>query len=283
MAKEEFLKQNGGPSGEDTDTGGRNLFYAETVTNNRRGEMMGRLFVAAVLMSAVCSQASAGPTYVVGVEALNYYPHYSNADGTFSGFARDLLDAFAQTQGYRFDYRPLPVARLYKTFFAGELDFKYPDNPDWQTSKRQGLEIHYSAPLASYIDGVLLLPANQGKGVARLTSLGTVRGFTPRDYLDAIARGSLEVREVTTLKQSLLQGINGRVDGVYMNVDVGRYQLDKVLNRPGALVFDESLPHSSGAYRLSSIRHPTLLDALNVFIHSHAAEVQAMKDKYGLQ
>lgn len=243
---------------------------------------MRRLFIAA-LLSTACGQASAGPTYEVGVEALDYYPHYSNAQGAFSGFARDLLDAFAQSQGYRFDYRPLPVARLYKTFFAGELDFKYPDNPDWQASKRQGLDIHYSVPVASYIDGVLLLPANRGKGIAQLASLGTVRGFTPWNYLDVIARGSLKVREVTTFKQSLLQGINGRVDGVYMNVDVGRYQLDKVLSQPGALVFDETLPYSSGAYRLSSIRHPAVLEALNAFLHSHAAEVQAMKDAYGLQ
>ena len=244
---------------------------------------MKRLFIAALLMSTACGQASAGPTYVVGVEALDYYPHYSNADGEFSGFARDLLDAFARSQGYRFDYRALPVARLYRTFFAGELDFKYPDNPDWQASKRQGLEIHYSAPVASYIDGVLLLPANRGKGAAQLTSLGTVRGFTPWNYLDAIAQGSLEVREVTTLKQSLLQAINGRVGGVYMNVDVGRYQLDEVLKQPGALVFDETLPHSSGAYRLSSMRHPEVLDALNAFLHDHAAEIRAMKNRYGLQ
>lgn len=244
--------------------------------------MMRRLFIAA-LLSTACGQALAGPTYVVGVEALDYYPHYSNAQGAFSGFARDVLDAFAHSQGYRFDYRPLPVARLYKTFFAGELDFKYPDNANWQAGKRQGLNIHYSAPVTSYIDGVLLLPVNRGKGAAHLSSLGTVRGFTPWDYLDAIKQGTLNVVEVTTFKQSLLQGINRRVDGVYMNVDVGRYQLDEVLNQPGALVFDATLPHTSGAYRLSSLRHPRVLEALNAFLHSHAAEVQAMKDAYGLQ
>ncbi len=248
---------------------------------------MRRLFIAAVLMSALMSaassQASAGPTYVVGVEALNYYPHYSNADGGFSGFARDVLDAFADSQGYRFDYRPLPVARLYRTFFAGELDFKYPDNPDWQASKRQGVDVLYSDPVASYIDGVLLPPANQGKGAEHLNSLGTVRGFTPWDYLDAIERGRLKVREVTTFKQSLLQGINRRVDGVYMNVDVGRYQLDKVLNQPGALVFDETLPHTRGAYRLSSLHHPAVLEEFNAFLHNHAAEIRTMKEQYELQ
>lgn len=244
---------------------------------------MRRLFIAAVLMSAAWNQASAGPTYVVGVEALNYYPHYSNADGEFSGFARDVLDAFAHSQGYRFDYRPLPVARLYKSFFAGELDFKYPDNANWQASKRQGLNVRYSDPVASYIDGVLLLPANRGKGAEQLNNLGTVRGFTPWDYLDAIARGKLRVIEVTTFKQSLLQGISRRVDGVYMNIDVGRYQLDKVLEQPGALVFDETLPHTRGAYKLSSIRHPAVLDAFNDFLRSNAAEVRAMKAKYGLQ
>jgi len=243
---------------------------------------MKRLIIAAVL-AAACHQVSATPTYVVGVEALDYYPHYRGENAGFSGFAREVLDAFARHQGYRFDYRPLPVARLNKTFFAGELDFKYPDNPNWQANRRKGLDIHYSAPVASYTDGVLLLPANRGKGVDNLTTLGTVRGFTPWAYLDAIAQGTLKVREVTTFRQSLQQGISRRVDGVYMNIEVGRYQLERVLKQPGALVFDETLPHSRSAYRLSSIRHPATLEAFNAFLQSNATEIEALKDKYGLQ
>lgn len=229
------------------------------------------------------SQAQAGPSYVVGVEALNYYPHYSNEGGNYSGFAREVLDAFAQSKGYTFEYRALPVARLYESFFNDKLDFKYPDNPNWQAPKRVGKNISYSAPVAAYTDGVLVLPANLGKGIEQLKTLGTVRDFTPWDYLSRIEQGQLKMQEVNDFKQSLLQGINSRVDGVYMNSDVGRYQLEKVLQQPGALVYDPNLPHSDGHYSLSSSKHPALIEEFNQYLSSHASEVTALKSKYQVQ
>nr|WP_298165798.1 transporter substrate-binding domain-containing protein [uncultured Pseudomonas sp.] len=241
------------------------------------------VLIVALLALTGWFKAWAGSNYLVGVEALNYYPHYSHQDGRFNGFAREVLDAFARSKGYSFEYRPLPVARLYESFFSGALDFKYPDNPDWQENRRQGKNIRYSDPVASYIDGVLVLPAHKGKGIERLATLGTVRGFTPWAYLALIEQGRLRVNAVTNFQQSLQQGILGRVDGVYINVDVGRHQLENVLKRPGALVFDEALPHAQGAYRLSSLKHTTLIEEFNAFLNLNAAEVRTLKDKYGLQ
>ena len=241
------------------------------------------VLIVALLALTAWSKAWAGPSYVIGVEALNYYPHYSNQDGRFGGFAREVLDAFARSKGYSFEYQPLPVARLYESFFNGVLDFKYPDNPDWQEGRRRDKTIRYSAPVASYIDGVLVLPAHKGKGIQHLATLGTVRGFTPWAYLGLIEQGRLKVQEVTNFQQSLQQGILSRVDGVYMNVDVGRYQLENALQQPGALVFDEALPHTQGAYRLSSMKHATVIEQFNAFLEQNAVEVRILKDKYGLQ
>ena len=244
---------------------------------------MRKLLTAGLLLILGGGQAVAGPTYVLGVEALNYYPHYSSEGGQYSGFARELFDSFAQSKGYSFEYRALPVARLYESFFAGELDFKYPDNQQWQAGKRQGLSISYSAPIVSYTDGVLVLPANKGKGIEWLRQLGTVRGFTPWDYLGLVEKGQIKLQEVNSFQQSLLQGINSRVDGVYMNAEVGRYQLNSVLKQPDALLFDEALPSSTGFYSLSTTKHAQVIDEFNQFLKEHSAEVAALKTKYGLQ
>lgn len=243
---------------------------------------MRKLLTAGLLLILGGGQALAGPTYVLGVEALNYYPHYSNEGGQYSGFARELFDRFAQSKGYSFEYRALPVARLYESFFAGELDFKYPDNQQWQEDKRKGLSINYSDPVVSYTDGVLVLPANKGKGVEQLKQLGTVRGFTPWDYLGLVEKGQIKLQEVNSFQQSLLQGINSRVDGVYMNAEVGRYQLNTVLKQPDALVFDEALPSSKGFYSFSTTKHAKVIDEFNQFLKEHGAEVTALKTKYGL-
>ncbi|MDP3847680.1 MAG: transporter substrate-binding domain-containing protein [Pseudomonas sp.] len=244
---------------------------------------MRKLLTVGLLVILSCGKAVAAPNYVLGVEALNYYPHYSNEGGQYNGFARELFDSFAKTKGYSFEYRALPVARLYESFFAGELDFKYPDNLQWQDAKRKELTISYSDPVVSYTDGVLVLPANKGKGVEQLKQLGTVRGFTPWDYLGMVDKGQIKLQEVNSFQQSLLQGINNRVNGVYMNAEVGRYQLNTVLKQPDALVFDEALPNSKGFYTLSTTKHAKVIDEFNQFLKEHSAEVTAMKAKYGLQ
>lgn len=244
---------------------------------------MKRLLAIGFLLSLGINNAVAGPSYVVGVEALNYYPHYSDEGKTYSGFARELLDAFAQSKDYSFEYKILPVARLYESFFAGDLDFKYPDSPLWQESKRKGLAIEYSEPVVSYTDGVFVLPANKGKGVAALKSLGTVRGFTPWDYLGLVESRQLKVQEVNSFQQSLLQGVNARVDGVYMNAEVGHYHINNVLKLPGALVFDDELPSAKGFYALSSTKNANVIAEFNRFLVERAAEVAALKIKYGLK
>ncbi len=244
---------------------------------------MNKLLSVALLVLFACHSALAAPHYVVGVEAQDYYPHYSNEGGQYSGFARVLLDDFAKSQGYTFEYRALPVMRLYASFFAGELDFKYPDSPQWQEAKRQGLSINYSAPVVSYTDGVMVLPAHKGRGIEKLKLLGTVRGFSPWSYMPLVEQGKLKLQEVNTFQQSLQQGITGRVDGVYMNAEVGRYQLNTVLKQPGALLFDDTLPNSKDFYLLSSTQHADVIDEFNQYLREHAEQVAALKVKFGLE
>lgn len=242
-----------------------------------------RRLIVAFLFGIFAVAGRAGPSYVVGVEDLNYYPQYNSEGKQFTGFARDILDLFAQQKGYTLLYKPLPVARLYDSFLAGELDFKYPDDPNWQQGARKGKTIAYSDPVVSYIDGVLVTPDRKGKGKAALKVLGTVRGFTPWDYMADINKGTIRVQEVNDFSSSLQQGMAKRVDGVYMNVDVGNYQLASVLKKPGGLVFDEGLPHTKSAYKLSSLKHAQVIAEFNEFMKKNKAQVEALKKKYQLK
>ncbi|MBI1835277.1 MAG: hypothetical protein HYR92_05935 [Burkholderiales bacterium] len=56
-----------------------------------------------------CCMACADPSlaqskvYTVGVEDLEYYPQYSHRGDEYTGFGRELLDAFAKSKGYMFE------------------------------------------------------------------------------------------------------------------------------------------------------------------------------------
>lgn len=223
---------------------------------------------------------AAAERLVVGVEDLRYLPYYDYADGQFGGMARELLDRFARSQGIEFEYRALPVKRLYVEFLAGKVDFKFPDNANWLSKEKSGHAIRYSAPLMPFIDGVLVLPARKGAGRALLKSLGTVQGFTAFDYLDDIARGQLRLVEIGTLEALFQTHLHGRIDGSYFNVVVADRYLANTLNQPGALVFDPALPHTRSHYHLSSWRRADVLVAFDEFLKQHPKLLTELAEKW---
>lgn len=221
--------------------------------------------------------------FTVGVEDLEYYPQYSHRGDQYLGFGRELLDAFAKSRGYRFEYKILPLNRLFREHLKGKsLDFQYPDNAYWEAQLRTGVTVYYSHPVMPFIDGVLVHPDNKGRGVGHLKMLGTMTGFTPWNYLDAIKKQEVTVFEndsfISLLKQAMLK----RVDGAYINIEVARYQLREVLHQPDALVFDPDLPHTKDFYYLSSTRHPQVIREFNEFLAREQNLYEQIRKKLGI-
>ncbi len=220
------------------------------------------------------------PTFIIGVDDTEYYPMYGYQDGNYVGFARELLDAFASDSGYSFQYRPFPILRLYKEFLVNRtVDFKYPDNTFWKSDLKKGKQIHYSTPVVEYIDGVMVLPENKGRGIGSFKSLGTVLGFTPWEYLEAIQTGKIKEDSTTTYRGIIKKTIAKRIDGAYSCIAVLKYQLEN-MNMQGALVFDPSLPHTQSSYRLSSIKHPDIIQKFSFWLVKRKAFIDKLKEKY---
>ena len=218
--------------------------------------------------------------FVVGVEELRYLPYYDHHNGQYGGMARDVLDAFSRDSGHQFDYRALPIKRLYVEFLAGNLDFKFPDNPDWAGKDKAGKTVYYSAPVMPFIDGVLVLPARKGAGSERLRTLGTVQGFTAFDYLDAIAAGKMRLLEIGTLEALIQASLYQRIDGSYFNVVVAERYLSTRMKLPGALVFDPALPHTRSHYHLSSLRHAAVIAQFDQFLQRNQELLAELRRKW---
>ena len=229
------------------------------------------------------SAAGAKDTLVIGVENLYYLPLSTYEKGAYRGFARDLFDAFAQDRGYAVEYRALPVPRLYASFFSGELDFKFPDNPAWKPAQRAGRKIHYSDPVATFVDGSCTLPERKLGHPDQIQRLGTLGGFTPEAWLQRIQTGQPRLSENTHLEALVRQGLAGRVDAAYASVAAINYQLDRVLKRPGALVFNPALPFNRDHYYLSTLKRPDVLKEFNDWLRKHRQRVAALKQQHGVE
>lgn len=236
-----------------------------------------------ILALCVATGAAAGPTFVVGVENQDYLPAFTYEQGAYKGFARELFDAFARDRGYVFEYRALPVPRLYASFFGGQLDFKFPDNPNWKKDQRAGKTILYSDPVFVTVDGVSVVPEKKEATPADIRTLGTMAGFTPWAWIDRIKANQVSLSENTHFDGLIRQALAGRVDGVYASVAVMNYQLDHVLKKPGALTFNPRLPYSRDNYHLSTFKHGEVLREFNAWLKQNRASVEAMKKRHGVE
>lgn len=225
-----------------------------------------------------------GQTYVVGVENLPFMPHYStDKQGNYSGFAREVLDLFAAEAGVQFEYRPLSGERLLPALLQGQVDFKYPDNPDWAEAQKTGAAVQYSQPLVNYVDGVLVPPARQGQGVDGLQRLAIVNGWTPWAYRQRIDAQQTRLVPSDDLPEMIRQALKKDADGAYFNVVVATYYLDNIRARPGALVFDPKLPFTRGTFHLSSIKQPALIQRFDQFLAERHEAIAALKTKYQVE
>ncbi|QRY82301.1 transporter substrate-binding domain-containing protein [Pseudomonas sp. PDNC002] len=235
-------------------------------------------------LASILSTGALAQTYVVGVENLPFAPHYStDAQGNYQGFARDVLDLFASSSGISLEYRPLPVDALLPALLSGEVDLKYPDNPDWAPEQKAGKTLRYSQPVTQYVDGVLVAPERLGQGIGALKRLALVEGWTPRGYEAPIQGGQISLAPSADLRQMMHAALKKQADGVYFNVVVATYYLDNIRAKPGALVFDPSLPHTRSAFHLSTVKQGELIQRFDRFLVDHAKEVAALKAKYGVE
>ena len=176
----------------------------------------------------------------------------------------------------------MSINRLMRAVVDQEVDLKYPDNAFWATDLKEGKGVVYSEPVTPFIDGVSVLPDRKGQSAEDVKTLGTVVGFTAWDWLDRINAGSVELAENGDFTALVRQGLRGRVDGIYSNVTIVNYVLNNILEQPGALVFDENLPHTASNYHVSSAKRPDLIDSINAFISANPEKIAAIRKELGI-
>lgn len=232
-----------------------------------------------LILSSLHFPSLAG-NYVVGVEALQYYPLYEGKGNTYKGYARELLDEFAKAKGHKLSYKAVPVKRLFGEFLAGNMDFKYPDNAKWASHMKQGHKVVYSDSTVEYIDGIMAPPAIKGLNIDSFKTIGTLRGFTPWVYMDDISKGTMKLSESDNMKSLISMAESGRIQGAYFNVVVAQYFMKNTMKNAKALVFKEELPHSRDSFSLSTVKHPKVIAEFNAFLKENESLVEKLKEKY---
>lgn len=232
------------------------------------------------MLAALGSTSAWSGNFSIGVEGHDYLPISKGDGGVYSGYARDVLDAFAAKYGHTFTYKPLPVSRLFDEFAVQKsVDFKFPDNAYWSADAKKGIAIRYSKGLVAVTEGLLVLPAKKGK-VPSISKMATLRGFTPFPYLDQINAKKIAVTEVNAADAAINMAEAGRVDGVYLGVLAANHIMAEGMKKPGLLVLDDALPKSTNDFSLSTINHPDVIKQMDEFLVKEKDTVQKLKAKH---
>lgn len=220
----------------------------------------------------------------VGVQGIDQLPIALGDPhtGHFEGFARDLLDDFAAQHNHKFNYRPLPILRLYDRFlYKRTVHLKFPDNPNWRTDLRGQLPVVYSQPLLRVSEGLAVLPHRLGRPLKEIRLIASVRGFTPVPYQEAILLQRLQLLETSSLPALVALVMNRRVDAIYVNQTVLKHYL-RSIGQANSLKLDRSLPHLEADFHVSSIGAPDIIHQLNRYLQSERQSVAWLRAKYGI-
>lgn len=240
------------------------------------------LACALVALTVPPALAAPGPVLRVGVERLDYYPFYVSDGRGYRGYARDLLDAYADSRGLRFSYEPMEIPDQIRLFLGSDrLDFAFPDHPAWNEGAKQGKAVRYSQPVGTLVEGLVVRRGEAGRPLARVRRVGIVKGFVALAIRREVQRGQIAVFESQSLDALFQLLALGRLDAVYVDFQVARLRL-ALLKLDGKLVADPTLPFDRHELHLSSRLHPERIADFDRFLLREAGMVNALKRRYGL-
>ncbi len=241
---------------------------------------LGQALILSLL--AIFHAAAESDTYVIGIEQLDYYPHFDFSRNNDKGYAWRVLQQFAKKHELKFEYISLPPKRLQLELAKGTIDFAYPDNPRWHDQHETKRNKTYSQGLALGIYGTMVKPNALGKDINQFKRLAYPIGFTPIKWLALIDEYGINAIETYDASGSIRAVVRGRADGADIEYNVAHHLTSTSPNNY-QLALDPALPFSAVHFSLSTIFYPELIKKLDDFLIEEQQYVNKLKAHYQLK
>lgn len=242
------------------------------------------LFLCGILASAYCHAISDGrdnDVYKVGVSNLILPPLLKINEHSASGFAGDVLNAFASQKGIKFKYIVMRQTQLQPKLEANELDFIFPDNPLWTNFRNPNSRNIYSKPIIFSVSATFVERTNKNISLAEVKTLAVPFGYTPYTWTEFVKNNNIQIVTSKDLLNGLKKLQLGQVDSADIEYNSGRYLISKY-QQFEKLMFAPGLPNTSVAYHASTIRHIKLLEELSIFVSKNHTLIERLKEKHGV-
>jgi hypothetical protein len=234
-------------------------------------------FIALLLCSSHL-HANQDKVYKIGVENIDYYPHYAFGHHKNS-FIKELLESFFKSNNIKYEFVPLPLKRFNQWYLKDSIDFKYPDNAMWRTGESKSLPIIYSSSVIKSTAGSVVLNTNLSRKRDQIERLGTITRFSPVLWQDKVDDNKVKVLNDSAVLSVIKMAIHGLVDVINLDYSVVNYHLNN-LNKNKQLLMNPNLANQKINFHLSTIKHKKIILKFNDFLKSNKKLVENLKDKY---
>ncbi len=233
----------------------------------------------------VCKELKA---IVIGVENIEYLPYYDGSDSkkpNFTGFSEKLLKQFSREFGYSVKFYPAPLNRLYRDLVAENyIDFKYPDNPQWQKSFKDTFSkpnpIIYSESILNTVTGIASL--QQNTTLSDCSRIGKVRGFTSQSYKSHFMKKQIDVVETADTTELISLLLLKRINCIYISKDVLNYKMREEFENRVPVYFHDKLAVDVQSFHLSTVKYPDVIEQFNLYLSTHSDQVRALKQQFDI-
>lgn len=236
-----------------------------------------------VLLIILTVKFVSAKNYIIGVEAVSYYPLYdfSATNTTRPSFTKEILSIFFEKNNYQYQFVALPIKRFDKWYVEQNIDFKFPDNFRWREDKGNKLNITFSQSVVRLMAGTYVLEKNRNLSRNEIEKFGTILGFVPTLWLDKIGNDNFTLVEESSPVSVIKHLIHGNTDATNINPNVIQYNL-KRLKENKKIVLNKNIKHEEFSYHLSSIKYPKIIKEFNLFLNNNKKLVEDLKMKYGI-
>jgi hypothetical protein len=164
--------------------------------------------------------------YVIGVQAIDYSPHYNFIDGNSPNYFALFINWLESKSQCKFIIKSLPIKRLNLAFNAqSNIDFMYPDNSNWHDIADHRI---YSQPIALALGGTMVNPQDKALPISQFKKLAVPLGFTPVAWLALQKHYPIEIHETANAKAALLMTIHQRANGADVEYNVAKYLIKNI-------------------------------------------------------
>ncbi len=223
-------------------------------------------------------------SYIAAIPELSYFPYYEKtAAGEIRGFIPEMIRKFSRDTKLDIKMVVQPIKRYYHNLFERKIDFVIPDTENWTTDLKKGHPVVYSQSFLTTIDGLLVKTEKKDAGIEVIGKVGSPIGFTPWAIIDRVKSEKIRVSHNPSQKGLLLQVIKGRIDAAFMCVSVGMYYTRKEINNNGALAFAYNMPYSRDKLKLSTIKHPDIIQQFDRWLEENDVWITNKKKVMSLE